>query len=543
MFRRPAPTAQRSPAPTARRWSAARRFSAPAAQGFSPPARRWARWAAGWRARPVPVRDGLLALALALLAFVPPLSGQGTRLGELPIRPVDGLAVVAALAMSLPLTFRRRAPAITLTIVAAGFVVQELRGYGTFASIGLIIALFSAAAHLSRFRPATAVAAAVAYAGLVRGLQSAGSTASPSDYTIFFLCLCGAWAAGSWTRGRRVLEAERARRVAAEIRAAERAGIARELHDVVTHHVTAIVVQAGAAQFLTADPTRTAESLTAIGDTGRRALAELRDLLEVLNPDRVTASPTHPSPSPAPSASGPPSPSPDQHPPAPRTASPFPGLDPPTASTSPESPARSSGSPAASLESPSHPSGPPTPSPGPAPGLQPPSAAPRSPEPRSPLTAPNPRAPSQHPAANPPAGFSRQAPRNRQPGMSDVSLLVEQVRGAGQPVELVEDGHPAPLGEGRQITAYRVVQECLTNAMKYAPGGRTVVRLDHRPDGVRIEVTTDPVDGASNPAGSSGRGLAGLRARVEVFGGELTAGPRPDQVFAVTAHIPTEASP
>lgn len=122
-------------------------------------------------------------------------------------------------------------------------------------------------------------------------------------------------------------------------------------------------------------------------------------------------------------------------------------------------------------------------------------------------------------------------------------MLVEHVRGAGQPVELVEDGHPTPLGEGRQITAFRVVQECLTNAMKYAPGGRTVVRLDHRPDGVHIEVTTDPVDGASNPAGSSGRGLAGLRARVEVFGGELTAGPRPDRVYAVAAHIPTEASP
>ncbi len=68
-----------------------------------------------------------------------------------------------------------------------------------------------------------------------------------------------------------------------------------------------------------------------------------------------------------------------------------------------------------------------------------------------------------------------------------------------------------------------------------------MVRLGYRPDGVLIEVTTDPVAGARNPAGGSGRGLAGLRERFEVFGGELTAGPRGDRVFTVHAHIPAEA--
>ncbi|MBM2615571.1 two-component sensor histidine kinase [Actinoplanes sp. LDG1-06] len=392
-------------------------------------ARRSRRWAAEWRARPVLVRDGLLALLLVVLAFLPPLSGQGTRLGELPVRPLDALAIAAALAMALPLAVRRVAPAVTLTVVTAGFVVQELRGNASFASLGVVIALYSAAAYLPRFRLVAAGAATVAYAGLSWGLHRAGSAAHLSDYVVFYLCLAGAWLAGAWVRDRRAGEAERQRLVAAEIRDAERARIARELHDVVTHHVTAIVVQSGAAQFLTADPARTTDALVAIGDTGRRALGELRDLLGVLDPARVSG-------------------------------------------------------------------------------------------------------------AAPPGSDSR----HRQPGLTDIASLVERSRAAGQPVELVEDGQAPALSEGRQITAYRVVQESLTNAMKYATGGRTVVRLGYRPDGVHLVITTDQVGGATVPVGGSGRGLAGLRERVEVFGGDLTAGPR-DRVFAVDAHIPADSSP
>ncbi|MBL7255407.1 sensor histidine kinase [Paractinoplanes lichenicola] len=464
----------------------------------------------GWATRPVLVRDGLVAVLLALLAFAPPLLGNGTRLGELPVRPLDALAVAAALAMALPLALRRLAPALTLAVVAAGFGVQEIRGYASFASIGVVVALYSTAAHQPRFRLATAGAAVVAYGGLVWGLHSAGSAARPSDYAVFFLCLCGAWVAGSWARSRRRTEAERRRLAAAEIRAAERSEIARELHDVVTHHVTAIVVQAGAAQFLTADPARTTESLTTIADTGRRALTELRDLLGVLDPARLpAATPTFagpPSPSPASrtSRSAPPShpsPWPDHSSPA---SHPSPASSHPSPVASHPSPASSHPSPASSHPSPLHPS---------------PAAS--------------------HPSPLP----SRPSSFNRQPGISDISLLIDRNRASGQPVELIEDGQAPELSEGRQITAYRVVQESLTNAMKYATGGRTVVRLGYRPDGVHIEVTTEPVAvSAGNPVGGSGRGLAGLRERVEVFGGELTAGPRRDRVFAVNAHIPAEAS-
>ncbi|WP_322973218.1 ATP-binding protein, partial [Peterkaempfera griseoplana] len=93
--------------------------------------------------------------------------------------------------------------------------------------------------------------------------------------------------------------------------------------------------------------------------------------------------------------------------------------------------------------------------------------------------------------------------------------------------------------------AYRVVQESLTNAVKYAAGRRTLVRLAHTPDWTEVEVTTDgaPVSAAAlrdgGPHVSGGRGLTGLRERVEMLGGGFAAGPRPEGGFRVHARIPT----
>ena len=104
----------------------------------------------------------------------------------------------------------------------------------------------------------------------------------------FYLALALAWGIGAWLRSTRAAEAERRRHVAEATRAAERTRIARELHDVVTHHVTAMVVQAEAARYLTAAPERLDQTLTAITDTGRRAITDLRHLLDLLNPDHGT---------------------------------------------------------------------------------------------------------------------------------------------------------------------------------------------------------------------------------------------------------------
>jgi signal transduction histidine kinase len=124
------------------------------------------------------------------------------------------------------------------------------------------------------------------------------------------------------------------------------------------------------------------------------------------------------------------------------------------------------------------------------------------------------------------------------PGLTQLPELIEQTRAAGQPVDLIEEGAaPAELGAGRELTAYRVVQESLTNALKYAAGRPTVVRLGYQPSSLDISVTTAPGVGSAG-VGGSGRGLAGLRERVELFGGSLSVGPGDDGAFTVAAHLP-----
>jgi signal transduction histidine kinase len=199
----------------------------------------------------------------------------------------------------------------------------------------------------------------------------------------------------------------------------ERAVIARELHDVVTHHVTAMVVQADAAGFLIdAAPEKAKAGLSTVSGTGRQALTELRHLLQVLDPADDVADAT------------------------------------------------------------------------------------------------------------------------REPAVGRLEDLVERIRALGQPVDWSEEGEPRPTGGGVDLTVYRVVQEALTNAVKYAHGRPTSVLLDHRDGAVAVAVTTvgsAPMTGVVR----NGRGLTGLRERVSVFGGDFDAGPTPDGGFLVRASIPT----
>ncbi|MFF5227925.1 sensor histidine kinase [Dactylosporangium sp. NPDC000521] len=251
-----------------------------------------------WAGLDVMVRDLPLALLLAAASLVPALHGYGTRLAEdLPSRPVDGWAVAVAALECLPLVLRRRRPALCLMLVAAGFAADQLFGYHLVAGTALPIALVSAGAHLGtgelpggrpgaarRVRVLTAVAVTVAYVPLAVALDRQGSREGITGYLTFYLAVAFAWGIGAWLRVTRAAEAERRRHVAESTRAAERARIARDLHDVVTHHVTAMVVQAEAARYLTAAPDRLDESLAAVAGTGRRAISDLRRLLDVLNP-------------------------------------------------------------------------------------------------------------------------------------------------------------------------------------------------------------------------------------------------------------------
>ncbi|WP_405793957.1 sensor histidine kinase [Streptomyces longwoodensis] len=288
---------------------------------------------------------------------------------------------------------------------------------------------------VERHRRTAVVLLCVAYVPLAIGLSLRGSGGeTPEEFVTFFLVLALAWGAGAWLRSTRLTEAERRERIAARTRAAERNRIARELHDVVTHHVTAMVVQAEAARYLTAAPERLDRSLAAVSDTGRRAITDLRHLLDLLNPDHGSGT----------------------------------GAD-----TDPADDA----------------------------------------EPRS-------------------------------PAVGRVLTLVEQTRRAGQPVDFSERGTPAESTGSAELVAYRVVQEALTNALKYAHGSRTSVQVRHGEREITVEVSTDG-SGSRSAAASvagGGRGLAGLRERVHVLGGDFSAGHGTDGGFTVRARIPGSPS-
>jgi signal transduction histidine kinase len=116
--------------------------------------------------------------------------------------------------------------------------------------------------------------------------------------------------------------------------------------------------------------------------------------------------------------------------------------------------------------------------------------------------------------------------------------LVEQTRQAGQPVEFTEDGTPAQASGSAEFVTYRVVQEALTNALKYAHGSATAVRVHHGARAITVEVTTEGTASPGRTVGGSGRGLAGLRERVDVLGGEFSADRQPGGGFVVRARIP-----
>jgi len=126
------------------------------------------------------------------------------------------------------------------------------------------------------------------------------------------------------------------------------------------------------------------------------------------------------------------------------------------------------------------------------------------------------------------------------PRLGDLPDLVQRASRAGLRAELRVDGEPRPLATATELAGYRVVQESLTNAIRYAPGAVATVHLAYRPDGVMVGVVDDgPGQMAAASAGDGGgTGLAGLRERARLLGGRLEAGSRPEGGFAVRAFLP-----
>jgi signal transduction histidine kinase len=390
-----------------------------------------------WLRRHPFAADAMLAAGLAALSIAVLWLAQGDRQRTIGVDPRDPdvFGVLLAIGATAPLAWRRRAPLETLVIAGVSSIGLNAAGYPDQA-LGVLVGVYSAAAYAGRRR--SRLALVFVLIGTVVALMLApGGITFPvfvSNYVIFIT----AWAIGDnlQTRRRYVAELEqKATRLEAEreqsaLRAVseERSRIARELHDVVAHNVSVMVVQAGAARrTLARDPLRAATVLEAIEGTGRQALAEMRRLLGVLRTD-----------------------------------------DEATASLLP------------------------------------------------------------------------------QPGVARLDELVANVRAAGLPVELVVEGEPVPLPAGVELSAYRIVQEALTNSLKHGGRANAAVRLRYTHGGLEVSVTDDGRGLAATPANGDatvGHGLVGMRERVALFGGNLRAGPRRGGGYEVVATLPVESRP
>jgi signal transduction histidine kinase len=365
-----------------------------------------------WIGRAARLGDLGLAVGLALLAQVE-IWWPGGFIGTGPIEGDKVILVPTAMAMTLPLAFRRRWPLATLLVVFGAAALQEALTTppdGIAGVTALLIASYSVAAYSKR-RPAIV--------GLVGALALSVSSHA-EDFVFAWVMISGAWGAGRIVRRQNLLLEALAREQAARERAAvadERARLARELHDVVAHSVSTMVVQAEAGgSLLERDPAGAREAFDSITNSGRQALGELRRMLGLL-----------------------------------RSAD----------------------------------------------------------------------------------GESTLVP---QPGLSQLDALVEEMRGIGLPVELTVEGKPRPLSAGVDLSAYRIVQEALTNTLRHARPARARVTVRYGADDVELEVLDD---GRGSVNGSHrGHGITGMQERVRLYGGTLETGRSADGGFSVRARLP-----
>ncbi len=384
------------------------------------------RFSAWFRARPF-VADLLFALALTVLGLI------ATAQADIDAseREPDLLAWVLVAGFCLPVAARRIAPvAATWAMLAFNGVYWVADFPDDATGMTLLIGVYSIGAHVDRPRSLHHGAGVIA---AIVTIGTAGVISAQDDLPWFaipaFVIMYGtAWILGDNLRTRRayMLELERTAAHAeaqrqAEARHAvadERTRIARELHDVVAHSMSVMVVQAGAARrVLDTNPQQASAALEAIEATGRQSLDEMRRILGVLRSDDEQLA-----------------------------FAPAPSLD-------------------------------------------------------------------------------------------DVGRLVDQCEQAGLPVDVAIDGQPVDLPTSVELSAYRIVQESLTNTLKHAGPAHASVALRYTPGQLHVRVE-DNGRGAAATTNGAGQGLVGMRERVEAFGGTLTAGPRAGGGYAVAAVLP-----
>ncbi|MCW2899034.1 MAG: two-component sensor histidine kinase [Streptosporangiaceae bacterium] len=369
-----------------------------------------------------------VAIATALTAFAQ-LDLRLNLDNSTPFGP-HWAVVVCTLVATGALAFRRRAPLATVLASAAAvagpqmFTVLTTTLWGDF--VPMLVAAYSVARHADRQRAAAGVlVVATAFVVLMVRVPSVGTT---GNIPFAFVPLAVVTLVGRGLRRRHRSHAAlslHASRLAEDQAAwgrdaiaAERARIARELHDVVAHCVSVMVIQAGAAEdLLDRDPEAARQPLRAVQATGQEAVAELGHMLGLL---------------------------------------------------------------------------------------------------RGGAAAPEALAP--------------------QPGVAQLPELAAQVRHAGLTVDYDVQGTPRDLPPGVDVALYRLTQEALTNVLKHARGARASVVLRHAEGAVELSIHDDG-RGAATGVGL-GHGLIGMRERVALYGGTLSAGPREGGGFAVEAVIP-----
>jgi signal transduction histidine kinase len=135
-----------------------------------------------------------------------------------------------------------------------------------------------------------------------------------------------------------------------------------------------------------------------------------------------------------------------------------------------------------------------------------------------------------------------------QPGLGQLSGLLDSARNAGLPVQLSVSGVPRPLPQGMDLSAYRILQEALSNAMRHAPGSTVQVEVAYFPSSVVIKVRNDvslavPAGNGNGAEPAAGHGIIGMRERAAMLGGQLEAGPTDEGGFLVTAVLPDVKEP
>ncbi|MGP4047073.1 sensor histidine kinase [Streptomyces sp. 2A115] len=337
--------------------------------------------------------------------------------------PVWPLVVLSA----LPLAARRRYPLAAFAVVLGATLVM-VDDASWMNVVTCVIGAYSAVVHSRyRMRAMAGLVVAAVLAGLAfrRTEPILPGWSSPAVVLLIagvLASLVRFWQRQLTASRDRYAKLQRAQEEATR-RAIEeeRSRIAAELHDVVTHNVSVMVIQAGAARkVMDAAPERSKAALLAVEAGGRAAMAELRHVMGLL------AGPDHERPD----------------------------------------------------------------------GLAP------------------------------------------QPGLGQLDALVERVRGAGTPVHVAVSLPPDPLPPGVDLAAYRVVQEALTNTIRHAPGADASVTIGYADDCLELEVTDTGGVRDARPAEGNGRGLIGLRERLAVYGGELTAGPTLAGGYRIKARVP-----